>query len=217
LTSAPGFLRPGIGQVPGAAHRPCLAALKLRGASVVDDEHGRSRGDTIDDPHETLGVEPGATPEAIRAAYRALVRSHHPDRHGDDDQRTRAIRHDQIATITAAYRMLNDAKELERFRRLQDRRKRARASSPPGRYGVHFTAASPSSGGAIEPAPGDPDFDYRQRAPSEFSVPRAPRQHVPWTAHAIHPTRLVAAVKGSVTQHARRGRSAADQTDRAVA
>jgi curved DNA-binding protein CbpA len=138
----------------------------------------------MDDPHEILGVEPRANPEVIRSAYRALVRSHHPDRHGDDDEPARAVRHERIATITAAYRMLNDPDELERFRRLQARRQRARASSQPGRDGVHFTAASPSAGGAIEPAPGDPDFDYRQRAPSEFAVRAEPVERIPWTAHA---------------------------------
>ena len=143
----------------------------------------------MDDPYEILGVGSGAEPEVIRAAYRALVRSHHPDRHGGDDERQRAVRHDRIATITAAYRMLNDPKELERFRRLQARRQRARASSEPGRDGVHFTAASPSSGGAIEPAPGDPDFDYRQRAPSEFSVRSEPVERTPWTARAPAPQR----------------------------
>ncbi len=32
-----------------------------------------------DDPYLILGIEPGARPEEIKAAYRALVRDHHPD------------------------------------------------------------------------------------------------------------------------------------------
>lgn len=32
-----------------------------------------------DDPYLILGIEPGAAPEELKAAYRALVRAHHPD------------------------------------------------------------------------------------------------------------------------------------------
>jgi DnaJ like chaperone protein len=32
-----------------------------------------------DDPYAVLGIEPGAPAEAAKAAYRALVREHHPD------------------------------------------------------------------------------------------------------------------------------------------
>jgi hypothetical protein len=78
---------------------------------------------------------------------------------------------DRMAEITAAFRMLRDPDELERFRRLQRQRARGRTSrTEPGRDGVHFTAHGPGGTGGIEPAPGDPDFDYRKRAPSEFNV-----------------------------------------------
>ncbi|MER3418505.1 MAG: hypothetical protein C4343_05290, partial [Chloroflexota bacterium] len=36
------------------------------------------------DPHEVLGVEPGASQAAIKAAWRRLAREHHPDLTGDD-------------------------------------------------------------------------------------------------------------------------------------
>lgn len=32
-----------------------------------------------DDPYAILGVEPGVAPETLKAAYRLLVRAHHPD------------------------------------------------------------------------------------------------------------------------------------------
>jgi hypothetical protein len=83
--------------------------------------------------------------------------------------------------------MLNDPNELERFRRLQQRRSQARNTSEPGRHGVHFAAAHPATGGGIEPAPSDTDFDSRQRAPSEFTVRRDPVEPIPWTARP--PTR----------------------------
>lgn len=37
-------------------------------------------------PWATLGVLPSATPEALRAAYRARARDTHPDRGGDPDE-----------------------------------------------------------------------------------------------------------------------------------
>jgi len=86
-----------------------------------------------------------------------------------------------MAEITAAYRMLNDPNELLRWERQQARKRRAAASPMPGHDGVHFTAASPTAGGAVEPAPGDPDFDYRRRARSEFTVDNRSGGEV-WTA-----------------------------------
>lgn len=133
------------------------------------------------DPHEVLGVEVGATPEAVRTAYRRLVQAHHPDRFPDDDEQQQRKRHQRIAEITAAYRMLNDPNELERFRRLQRRRQRGSASAQPGRDGVRFTAKDPKAGGAVEPAPGDPDFDYRKRAWREFNTDEV-REREMWTA-----------------------------------
>ncbi len=136
----------------------------------------------MDDPYQVLGVERDASPEVIRAAYRQLVQEHHPDRFPDDGPEQRRTRHARMASITAAYRMLNDPTELERFRRLQRRRERGRASAEPGRDGVHFTAADPTSGGAVEPAPGDPDFDYRKRAWREFNVRDENAEPRIWTA-----------------------------------
>lgn len=133
------------------------------------------------DPFEVLGVREGTSRDEIRAAYRRLVQEHHPDRHPQDDEAARGARHARIADITAAYRMLNDPNELERFRRLQRRRARGRASAEPGRDGVHFTASDPKAGGAVEPAPGDPDFDYRERAWREFTTDEV-RTREMWTS-----------------------------------
>jgi curved DNA-binding protein CbpA len=132
------------------------------------------------DPWEVLGLVEGASEAERRAAYRRLVRAHHPDRFasGSAEQRDAQAR---MADINAAYRMINDPVELERFRRLQRRRTAAQGSARPGENGVHFAAGDPRNGGGIEPAPGDPDFDYRQRAWREFpSEPTPPPP--PWTA-----------------------------------
>jgi molecular chaperone DnaJ len=52
-----------------------------------------------DDPYAALGVPPSATRVAIRAAYRALARRHHPDRGGDASR---------MAALNAAWHILKD-------------------------------------------------------------------------------------------------------------
>jgi len=47
----------------------------------------------------TLGVDRTATPEEIKAAYRAKASEHHPDRGGD---------HETMAALTVAYETLGD-------------------------------------------------------------------------------------------------------------
>jgi hypothetical protein len=57
------------------------------------------------DPHVILGVEPGASRAAIKAAWRRLARQHHPDLVGGDaEARARATR--RMAEINAAYETL---------------------------------------------------------------------------------------------------------------
>lgn len=60
------------------------------------------------DPWVVLGVEPGADAETVRAAYRALVKIHHPDKHYADGTPTAFIRvaEDRMAAINAAYALL---------------------------------------------------------------------------------------------------------------
>ena len=64
-----------------------------------------------------LGVEPGATPDEIKAAWRALARRHHPDLTGDDPEVARRATR-RMAEINAAYATLTRADETsERLRR----------------------------------------------------------------------------------------------------
>ncbi len=58
-----------------------------------------------DDPYAVLGIEPGAPPEAVRAAYRALVKTMHPDRHMADGTPLEFIRvaEARMAALNAAY------------------------------------------------------------------------------------------------------------------
>ena len=57
------------------------------------------------DPHVVLGVEPGATTTAIKAAWRRLARQHHPDLTGDDPEASRVATR-LMAEINDAYAAL---------------------------------------------------------------------------------------------------------------
>lgn len=53
--------------------------------------------------YDNLKVARDASPEAIRAAYRALTRRHHPDRHPDDAEAQRIM-----SVVNVAYAVLSD-------------------------------------------------------------------------------------------------------------
>jgi DnaJ like chaperone protein len=61
-----------------------------------------------DDPYVVLGLQPGADKDAVRAAYRALVKQYHPDRHLAEGTPPEFIRvaEQRMAAINAAYRAL---------------------------------------------------------------------------------------------------------------
>jgi curved DNA-binding protein len=129
----------------------------------------------VEDPYEVLGVSRGADPAMITAAYRRLVREHHPDIYVDDDPDQRAQRHERMASINAAYRILNDPRELDRFLKMQQRRPDGASPSAPDRDGLRFTAGPPASN-ERQGSPTAGGFDYRRRAPSEFDVRREPSE-----------------------------------------
>jgi hypothetical protein len=57
------------------------------------------------DPRDVLGVEPGASPTQIKAAWRRLARSNHPDLTGDDPGASRLATR-RMAEINDAYAAL---------------------------------------------------------------------------------------------------------------
>jgi curved DNA-binding protein CbpA len=57
------------------------------------------------EPFVVLGIEPGATPSQIKAAWRRLARQHHPDLTGDDPEASRVATR-QMAEINEAYAAL---------------------------------------------------------------------------------------------------------------
>lgn len=60
------------------------------------------------DPYRTLGVDPAADYMTIQAAYRRLMREHHPDRAGDGDD-------DRAQDINAAFAILKDPHSRARY------------------------------------------------------------------------------------------------------
>jgi hypothetical protein len=68
------------------------------------------------EPHAVLGVQRGASPDAIKAAWRALARQHHPDLTGDDPEAVRRATR-RMAEINTAYAALTRAGETVESRR----------------------------------------------------------------------------------------------------
>src|SRR5579859_5071668 len=61
--------------------------------------------DDVSRYYKALGLEPGATPEEVKQAYRDLVRVWHPDRFSHDE-RLRQIAQDKLKEINGAYEVL---------------------------------------------------------------------------------------------------------------
>lgn len=93
---------------------------------------------THKDYYEILGLEKGASPEAIRKAYRRLVREYHPDKNKEPDAEQRFL------DIVEAYEVLSDpelravydegrdiADFMERRKRQQQEAQSQRPQPPP--------------------------------------------------------------------------------------
>ena len=87
-----------------------------------------------------LGVEPGASPDDIKAAWRGLARRHHPDLTGDDPEAARRATR-RMAEINAAYAALTRAGETIE-------------APAPGRRTAADAAATATGGAAAAPATG---------------------------------------------------------------
>ena len=58
------------------------------------------------DPHEVLGVRPGASPEEIRSAYRKVVQAYHPDKVSHLGGEFRELAQKKFVEIQNAYEAL---------------------------------------------------------------------------------------------------------------
>lgn len=87
------------------------------------------------DPHAVLGLDPGASPEEVQRAYRALAKRFHPDRAGDGEL---------MISINAAYDLLRERLEEEHGAR-------SGPGADPAAHGSPVAAAPPVIAGAWLP------------------------------------------------------------------
>jgi len=68
---------------------------------------------TGDDPYDVLGIDAGATPQQVKAAYRKLALRHHPDKQGTEIAREEATV--RFAKISNAYELLSDPQQRRAY------------------------------------------------------------------------------------------------------
>ncbi len=93
--------------------------------------------------YEELGVQPDATPDQIREAYRRLAKKYHPDRNAGD-----RLAEERFKRVGEAYRVLSDAiLRLEYHRQQQSRRgpQKARRPKPASKTAQETAKEKPKS------------------------------------------------------------------------
>lgn len=113
--------------------------------------------------YDVLGVDPSASREEIRHAYRQLVRSLHPDRHASLTDETHAVLTRRLVAVTDAWRVLGDDDKRALYDQVWQAAARRALLVAGGRL-------IPSSAGPA-PAPGSEAAVLRRTAPG-WAAPR---------------------------------------------
>ncbi len=109
-----------IAKADGVLHENEVAYLKRVAEIFGFDELAFERmratyvGDNGNDPYSVLGVDPTASDEEARTAYRRLIREHHPDRliaQGLPDELVSAAT-ERMAAVNAAWDRIKKARNL---------------------------------------------------------------------------------------------------------
>ena len=106
------------------------------------------------DPYQTLGVSPSAPDAEVRAAYRRLVKQHHPDHNGGSEESER-----RFEEVQEAYARIRELRATKRGGA------QTQPQSPPPRRSAQGSAPPPrrrSQGSAPPPRqPVDPEVEAR--------------------------------------------------------
>ena len=108
------------------------------------------------DAYRSLGVDPGATDQELRAAYRRLVQRHHPDHNGGSLESAR-----RFEEIQRAYGQIREARSTP-------------AGATGGGYGSASRAEATGRRSDAGTGRGDPDIDARMAA-MEYELREAQR------------------------------------------
>lgn len=120
-------------------------------------------------PWQVLGVPEDASQEDVRAAYRRLTRTHHPDRHANASPTERTLHEQRMAEVTGAWRLINDPAALARHRARQPATSTAEddaRTTNPGAARPAGTSGTTDNTGVARPQ----GFDYRAAAATEFTM-----------------------------------------------
>lgn len=106
----------------------------------------------IDDPYKVLGLEPGASDEDVKRAYRRLAKKYHPDLNPGDQEAAR-----RMQEVNAAYEQI---KNPEKFRQ--------QSQQASGGYGDPFSGWYDPFGGAYRQQDSQQSGDQYQQAAHQY-------------------------------------------------
>lgn len=120
--------------------------------------------------HRVLGLAPGASREAVEAAYRRLIKQHHPDRPGGDAEKARALiqAYRQLTRTSAAPKLVVNAPRT--MPRKPTRRNRGKWAVAAVTAGLLFLVPF----GDLPTLAGPEPSTWAPRTPAPPAAPRVP-------------------------------------------